>query len=215
MRRLTIALAVITSLVVVPVVGYSAFVTIDSRTFQGQKNVSGAMDPTLLTGEVFLSRGIDGDARLGLARGTIVLHTWPVDTTKLFIKRVVGLPGDTIEMVSGALRVNGVAIAEPYAWRSDSTVDPAPEDFRWQRAYLVGAAKVGSVYRPSRDNWGPIAVPARNYFVLGDNRDNSLDSRYWGFLPVVDVKGLPRRIYYSSDPKTGRIRWARLGHRLQ
>ena len=82
---------------------------------------------------------------------------------------------------------------------------PSPEDFRWQRDYpRADRASAPSAYHPSRNNWGPLVVPEGNYFVLGDNRDNSLDSRYWGFVADSLVKGRPFVIYYSYAPDSRR-----------
>ena len=101
-------------------------------------------------------------------------------------------------------------------------MDPAAEDFRWQKNYLVRTAAAAAGYNPSRNNWGPLVVPKGNYFVLGDNRDNSLDSRYWGWVPDSLIKGRPFVIYYSYAPDTvdtfawlTRIRWTRLGERIR
>ena len=169
------------------------------------------MDSTLLPGELFSTKS-PGDAAgsTRLARGTVVTHKWPEDRTKQFIKRIVGLPGDTLSMVSGALFLNGRRVNEPYAWHAEPAIDPAPDDFKWQRRYL--AANVDSAsYEPSRNNWGPIVVPANQYFLLGDNRDNSLDSRWWGFVPRGDITGVVHRVFRSDD-SLGRLRWWRLGH---
>ena len=94
---------------------------------------------------------------------------------------------------------------------------------RWQRDYLVRTASASSLsYHPSRNNWGPLVVPLRHYFVLGDNRDNSLDSRYWGFVPDTLVRGQPLLVYYSYAPDTSesfpwltQIRWTRIGSRIR
>jgi signal peptidase I len=95
---------------------------------------------------------------------------------------------------------------------------------RWQSGYLIAATPVWDTesespkYQPTRDNWGPLTVPAGSYFMLGDNRDNSQDSRYWGFVERDQIRGEPWLVYYSSDHSLGaapswfrRIRWARLG----
>ena len=87
---------------------------------------------------------------------------------------------------------------------------------RWQSGYLI--ASTPPKYRPTRDNWGPLVVPAESYFVLGDNRDNSEDSRYWGFVSREAIRGEPWVVYYSFIPSAAtplpwmrRVRWARLG----
>jgi hypothetical protein len=87
------------------------------------------------------------------------------------------------------------------------------DDFVWQRSYVLRSVVSDTTrYVASRDNWGPLVVPPRMFFLLGDNRDNSLDSRYWGFLPSDHLIGEARRIYFSRDA-AGRVRWDRLGRR--
>ena len=152
--------------------------------------------------------------------GDVIVFEWPEDPTKNFVKRLVGLPGDTLEMREGKLIRNGRVLNEPYVVHTEPDIDPAPEDFRWQRGYLVQTANATVGYHPSRNNWGPLVVPVGNYFVLGDNRDNSLDSRYWGFVADSLVKGRPFVIYYSYAPDSvdfawlTRIRWQRVGERV-
>jgi signal peptidase I len=137
------------------------------------------------------------------------------------VKRLVGLPGDTLAMHDGVLTLNGTSQAERYVRHTDPDVDPAGEEFRWQRAFLVPTAEARGSH-PSRNNWGPLVVPERSYFVLGDNRDNSLDSRYWGFVPDSLVRGRPMFVYYSYAPDTSsefswvtKIRWGRLGESIR
>ena len=166
--------------------------------------------------ESFTIRPVAARELLQLAHGSLIMHAYPPDPSKQFVKRIVGLPGDTLAMVHGSLAINGKAVTEAYAWHVDSVADPVFPDFKWQRRYVVGAAAGDTTsYRPSRNNWGPVALPPEQYFVLGDNRDNSLDSRFWGFLTANDIIGQPRRVYFSQDPATGRIRWSRFGHRLR
>jgi signal peptidase I len=112
---------------------------------------------------------------------------------------------------------NGQPVREDYLQRGSSAPDQSDGDFRWQTAYLVGGARVEN-YHPSRNNWGPLVVPPHGYFVLGDNRDNSSDSRYWGFVADSLVRGQPLVVYYSYAPDTGRrldwltrVRWKRFG----
>lgn len=216
MRRVTIGLASLGAICVVApiifIVAIAADAGTDARSF---RNVSQSMEPALLAGELFTVRPVPSQSLSQIRRGILVAHRFPSDPDKEFVKRLTGLPGDTLEMVSGMFRVNGHPLAEPYAWHADTASDPTWDEFKWQRSYLAGPVMRDSVhYRPSRDNWGPIVVPMGKYFVLGDNRDNSLDSRYWGFLKPADLVGWPRRVYFSRDPKTGRLRWGRIGHRL-
>ncbi len=117
-------------------------------------------------------------------------------------------------MTDGRLWVNGRQLDEPYAWHAEPTRDPVVDEFRWQRRFLVGPGALDTAgYTPSRNNWGPLVVPVHNVFVLGDNRDNSLDSRYVGFVPESDVAARVDRIYFSRDPGTAAIRWRRFGRR--
>jgi signal peptidase I len=130
----------------------------------------------------------------------VIVFDWPVDPGKAFVKRLVGLAGDTLAMQNGVLQRNGVTVREPYLLASRST-----------------AASTLSA-RSARDSWGPVVVPSRHFFVLGDNRTNSLDSRYWGFVPDSLLRGAPWFVYYSFSPDSTqhvpwltRIRWTRLG----
>lgn len=132
-----------------------------------------------------------------------------------YVKRIVGAPGDTLAMRGGQLYVNGSHIDEPYVKNGRRASDVRTAAFSWQQAYLVSGA--GRAYQPTRDNWGPIYVPADSFFVMGDNRANSEDSRYWGFVPQEAIKGRPMIVYYSYDrrdatpvPWLTEIRWDRL-----
>jgi len=163
------------------------------RTFvvEAFKIPSGSMEGTLLIGDFLLVNKVVYGAEVPLTgrrlpairqplRGDVIVFEWPKDRTKNFVKRLVGLPGDTLAMRDAVLIRNGVALAEPYVTHSDPDADPVWEEFRWQSEYLVRSSNSAVAYHPSRNNWGPLVVPLREYFVLGDNRDNSLDSRYWG-----------------------------------
>ena len=144
------------------------------------------------------------------------------DPTPTLVKRLVGSPGDTLAMDGGVLIRNGVRLdEESYTRHIDPNYDPTGDEFRWQRDFLVPQAQAArTAYRPSRNNWGRIVVPQAHYFVLGDNRDNSLDSRYWGFVPDSMVRGTPLVVYYSYVPDSTEaldwvthVRWKRLGTR--
>ena len=146
----------------------------------------------------------------------------PREPGRDFVKRVVGLSGDTLGMVDGVLKRNGRFVHEGYTSHTEPGSDPAGEEFRWQRRFLVRGATGGASYHPSRNNWGPLVVPRENLFVLGDNRDNSLDSRYWGFVADSMVKGRPLLVYFSYAPDSAslvpfltNVRWRRLGTRVR
>ena len=153
------------------------------------------MEPTILTGDYITTRNltVGGDPTV-IHRGDIVVHTFPPDPRKVITKRVIGVPGDTLEMKDGVVFIDGRALREAYAQHVDST-DPVVDDFNWQRPYLVGAAMRDSAsYEASRDSWGPLVVPRGRFFVLGDNRTRSLDSRYFGFVAASQVRARARRI---------------------
>lgn len=133
---------------------------------------------------------------LGLPkRGDVIVFRFPEDESKDFIKRVVGIPGDTIVIKDGVLYVNEIAQKEDYINREDN--EPAPN-----RAQIRGG-------------FGPITVPEASYFVMGDNRNHSLDSRFWGFVENSKIKGRAFLIYWSWDAEQtdwmDKIRFNRIG----
>lgn len=137
-------------------------------------------------------------------RGDLVVFVPPHDPAKNYVKRLVGLPGDTLEMRDKVLLRNGAAVDEPYVRFADRAGDAVHPDMAWQVDYHIAGSE--EEYHPTRDNWGPLVVPGHQYFFLGDNRDNSEDSRYWGFVPRDAIRGRPWFVYYSFDP-TARGRW--------
>ena len=194
---------------------------------------SASMEGTLLVGDILfvnkLAYGAEvpfSHARLPAvkapSRGDVIVFEWPVDRTKTFVKRLVGLPGDTLAMRGGTLYVNGAAQRELFARREPTAHDSYGHDFDWLRRALLPAAHASPGAQPSRNTWGPLVVPAHNFFVLGDNRDNSSDSRYWGFVPDSLLRGQPLVVYYSVAPDSlapgpwlRRIRWQRIGEWVQ
>jgi signal peptidase I len=158
-----------------------------------------SMKPAILVGDHFFLDKIAFPAnypavirpylpRRSIRRLDIIAFKSPTDGNIPFVKRVIGLPGDTLEVRSKAVYVNGHRLDEPYKIHVDSTIyspDPwTPEELK------------------IRDNYGPVSVPPEKYFVMGDNRDNSNDSRYWGFVTRDEVIGKPLFVYwsYESDP---------------
>ena len=127
-------------------------------------------------------------------RGEIVVFIFPNDRSKDFIKRVIGVGGDAIEIKNKKIFINGKEYSDSYGIYSDNIIYPA-------------------TMQP-RDNFGPITVPKNSIFVMGDNRDESLDSRFWGFVDLKDVEGKAFIIYWSWNHEDHNLRWQRLGHLL-
>jgi signal peptidase I len=190
---------------------------------------TGSMENTILPGDFLLVNKLAYGAEVPFTHerlpalehpkfGDVIVFDYPLDPTQNFVKRLIGLPGDTLAMRDGVLIRNGRTVSEKYVRHEDRGADAGSEEFEWQRDYLVRTASAAPRYHPSRNDWGPLVVPARHYFVLGDNRDNSLDSRYWGFVPDSLVTGRPLLIYYSYSPDSNQalawvthVRWKRLG----
>jgi len=169
---------------------------------QSFKIPSGSMEDTLVIGDCLLvNKFVYGirlpfsDLRLpGLRkpqRGDVIVFKYPEDRSKDFIKRLIGVPGDEILVRDKRVYVNGSLFQNPHEVHKDRQVLPrelAP-----------------------RDNFGPVRIPANSYFVMGDNRDNSYDSRFWGFVPQVDVVGKAFIKYWSWDQSRWLPRWQRIG----
>jgi signal peptidase I len=158
-----------------------------------------SMKPTILVGDHFFLDKVAFPANFpaglraylphrSVTRGDIIAFRSPTDGNIPFVKRVIGTPGDTVEIRNKNVMINGKKLEEPYKIHVDPTVyndDPwTPEELK------------------VRDNYGPITVPPNKFFAMGDNRDNSNDSRYWGFVDRTDIIGKPLFVYwsYESDP---------------
>ena len=210
------------------------FVFVRAFFVEAFKIPTGSMERTLLVGDFLLVNKLVYGAEVPFTnrrlpavsvptRGDVMVFRWPEDPTKDFVKRVVGTAGDTVAMRDGVLLLNGRVQREVYVVHNEPNADPAGEAFRWQDTVLIRTAEAAQAgYHPSRNNWGPLVVPPRSFFVLGDNRDNSLDSRYWGFVPDSLVRGRPILVYYSYAPDSAqnlawltRVRWQRLGERVR
>lgn len=149
-------------------------------------------------------------------RGGVVIFRSVEDSTPNLdiVKRVIGAPGDTLQMVRDTIIRNGHRLDEPYALHLAAGATTPDEDFRlrqirtWQLPYFTGGKP--DSYHPTTHDWGPIVVPRGSFFVMGDNRDESYDSRYWGFLPRSHIVGQTLFIYMSVATDPFRIRWNRL-----
>src|SRR5580765_6752460 len=168
------------------------------RTFvvQAFKIPTGSMENNLLIGDHLLVNKMvfaptSGRAERALTptgtikRGDVIVFKYPEEPDRDFIKRVIGLPGETVQVREKKVLINGTPLDEPYT----HFLEPAstPSELREITSFDV------------RERYGPVTVPANQYFVMGDNRDNSQDSRYWGFLPRENVKGRALLIYWSYE----------------
>ncbi|MFN3740884.1 MAG: signal peptidase I [Thermodesulfovibrionales bacterium] len=167
---------------------------------QAFKIPSGSMIPTLLVGDhLLVNKFIYGiklpftDKRILVIkkpqRGDIVVFRYPEDPSRDFIKRVIAVEGDVVEEKDKVVYVNGQPLHEPYIQHTDRNRNP---------------------FEP-RDNFGPYIVPKNKLFVMGDNRDQSYDSRYWGYVDLKDVKGKALIIYWSWDSEKNMVRFNRIG----
>jgi len=189
---------------------------------------SGSMENTLLIGDfLFVNKALYGaeipftGVRLPAfrepARNDLVIFKSVEEQRLTVVKRVVGMPHDTLSMEANRLFVNGQPAQEPFVIQTDPLSDHEDPKMRgWQIRHLVGD-RSPETYRPTLKNWGPIVVPADSFFVMGDNRDNSYDSRYWGFLGRDRIRGRPLVVYFTYDPDGllplplfTAIRWKRL-----
>jgi signal peptidase I len=159
---------------------------------QAFKIPTGSMENNLLVGDhLLVNKFVYGPSAAAferavlpestIHRGDVIVFKYPEEPDRDFIKRVVGLPGETLELRKKRVYINGRPLDEPYV---HFLVPPSPH------AQEVAASDV-------REQYGPVTVPAGHYFVMGDNRDNSQDSRYWGFLPRDYIKGKALMVYWS------------------
>jgi signal peptidase I len=152
---------------------FIASITSDVLGFRAYKMPTGSMEPTLLIGDYIIT-----DSKYfkknELKRGDLVIIPYPKDPAKKFIKRVIVLEGEKIEIKDKQVYINDEAIPESYKVHNDISFG-------------------------QRDNFGPELVPSDHCFILGDNRDNSMDSRDWGSIPISEIKGKPLYIYWAKD----------------
>jgi signal peptidase I len=178
------------------------------RTFviQAFKIPSGSMKQTLLIGDHILVNKFIYGVKIPFLqttiipitnpkRGDIVVFKFPEDPSKDFIKRVIGVAGDKVEVRDKKVYVNNKLLNHDFGIHTDSYILPANVQ--------------------PRDNFGPIVVPPHKLFVMGDNRDQSYDSRFWGFVDLKAVLGKALMIYWSWDKDNFGVRWNRIGHLLR
>jgi signal peptidase I len=130
-------------------------------------------------------------------RGDIIVFRYPVDIRQTFVKRVIGAPGDRIRIVNKQVSVNGVPQPEPYKFHKTDYIAPYRDNFPSEPDVMVDRGAIDMLTNHVVN--GEVVVPPNSYFAMGDNRDNSLDSRYWGFVPRENIIGKPLIIYWSYD----------------
>ena len=170
------------------------FFIIQPFVIAGYDTPSGSMEPTIMTNTRYIALpsiygGFFPFSKIKLPgfkkirRGDIVIFKYPVDERQNFVKRVIGLPGEEVQVKGESVYINGQVLNEPYAHFDDS----------------IGENSIGR-------NFGPVTVPPNHLFVMGYNRDISYDSRYWGFVPVKNVFGTPLFTYWSFDNERHQVR---------
>lgn len=185
-------------------IGMALLLALFIRTFivQAFKIPSGSMIPTLQIGDHILVNKLAYGVRVPyleqylvsfqkVQRGDVIVFIFPEDRSKDFIKRVVGVAGDAVEVRDKKIFINGKQVDDPHA------------HFEGDDPQGIGL--------PSRDGYGPRVVPENHIFVMGDNRDRSYDSRFWGFVNLDDVRGKAFLVYWSWDGADRWVRWERLG----
>jgi signal peptidase I len=176
---------------------------------QAFKIPSGSMEPTLLIGDhVFVNKFIfEGTGAWyekflpyrDVRRGDIIVFKYPFDDHPHYVKRVIGLPGDRLRIVNGDVYIDGVLLQEPYVVRDPASRDPYADNFppssRGVLRFVARREWADQLFDYVRD--GELIVPPNHYFAMGDNRDRSADSRYWGFVDRDSIMGKPMMIYWS------------------
>lgn len=213
---------------------------------------SGSMIPTLLVGDWLFVNKLAYGPTIPFTNSHLPGYTHPkhddvvvfvsptqidngADSTPTLVKRLIGMPGDTLHMRDGQLYRNGVALHQAFTnYKGDGT--QTSDLFVWQHKIEIKNSRFGPPpTQPNLDNWGPLLIPADHYFMMGDNRYCSKDSRFWGVVPRANVRGRPLFVYYSyvpgpnpedSGPCSGEIsdralpfitdiRWSRIGHPIR
>lgn len=206
------------------------------RTFlvQAYTIPSGSMEDTLLVGDYLMANNAIYGAQIPFTNvrvpairdpqfgDVVVFRPAYNDPVIDVVKRVVGEPGDTVQMIDRVLHRNSVALEEPYVEPNYLPDEPLPRSgfagYQWHFEHLPANVSADS-YHPTRDSWGPLVIPEGEYMLLGDNRDQSLDSRYVGFIPRDVIRGKAMFIYFSVDRVANRpfpriltaARWDRIG----
>jgi len=180
---------------------------------------TGSMEDTLLIGDhllvdkmAFAPTGVVSKHLLpysDVKRGDIIVFRYPVDITMTFVKRAMGVPGDRIRIVNKQVYRNGVKLDEPYKVHKSDQIDPYRDNFPSEPNSMVYPGAMDMLQNHVVN--GEVVVPPGTVFAMGDNRDSSLDSRYWGFVPRENIIGKPLIIYWSYDAPTDQLQDPAIG----
>jgi signal peptidase I len=189
---------------------------------------SGSLKPTLLIGDFVLVNKFTYGLRLPVLHtkiysmnepklGDVVVFRWPPNPSEDYIKRIVGLPGERLAYLDKILSVNGQAALQSYQGKATDSNDVGEEWPVLVNQENLATVKHAIYLRPdiAPQNFSGLVVPQDEYFVMGDNRDDSNDSRYWGFVPEKNLAGKAFMIWFSWDSVKHRVRWDRIGMRIQ
>jgi signal peptidase I len=166
-------------------------------SYKAYSITSSSMETTLFPGDWMLADHSAYDTA-DPVRGDVIVFRYPLDTTTIYVDRCVALPGDVVELRDARLHINGREVPDPPTVKfMDTNLNGEHNNF-----------PRGTDGQDSRDNFGPYTVPPDRYFAMGDNRDNSSDSRFWGYVPRYLILGKAMRIHYSSD-------WSRIGQSVE
>ena len=201
---------------------YILVVALFIMTFTAQpfRIPSASMEPTLLVGDFLLVNKEVSTGRFPalapanlIQRGDLIVFHYPVDPALHLVKRVIGLPGDRLRLLDGRVLIDGNALSEPYAFFLPSAPDSYRDDFPRMERADPGVDSRWWIQMHSLVANGELTVPPDSYFVLGDNRNDSEDSRYWGLVPREAIEGKPFLIYLSLNEPGGSLfkfaRWER------
>ena len=180
---------------------------------------TGSMEDTLLIGDhllvdklAFAPAGSFSRHLLpytDVKRGDIIVFRYPVDIRQTFVKRCMGVPGDHIRIVNKQVYLNGKKLDEPYKYNKTDYIDPYRDNFPGEPNVMVDRGAIDMLQNHVEN--GEVVVPPDSYFAMGDNRDSSLDSRYWGFVPRENIIGKPLIVYWSYDAPTDQLQDPSIG----
>lgn len=183
---------------------------------------TGSMEDTLLVGDHLLVDKLSYSPKgpvsrwllpyTDVKRGDIIVFRYPVNPKENFVKRVIGIPGDRVRITSKRVVINGKPLDEPYKFHKSAMDDPYRDNFPSQNFMHLNDRAIDMLEEHVVDN--ELVIPPDSYFAMGDNRDHSLDSRFWGLVPRENIIGKPLMIYWSYAPNPSgnilsRIRWNR------